>query len=49
MDRMFLKYKVEPVYMTSAPIPDYSEGRGTAGYGARDMMDLVKFLDSLNF
>jgi hypothetical protein len=38
MDRMFLKYKVEPVYMTSAPIPDYSEGRGTAGYGARDMM-----------
>ena len=30
--------RVEPVYVTSAPLPDYTENRGAAGYGARDML-----------
>ncbi|HZX31011.1 MAG TPA: hypothetical protein VFF03_06645, partial [Rhodocyclaceae bacterium] len=38
MDQMFIRHKVEPIYVTAAPIPDYSESRGGAGYGARDMM-----------
>ena len=38
MDSMFESRAVEPVYVTSAPIPDYTENRGAAGYGARDMM-----------
>lgn len=38
MDSMFEARQVEPVYVTSAPIPDYTENRGAAGYGARDML-----------
>jgi hypothetical protein len=38
MDSMFESRQVEPVYVTSAPIPDYTENRGAAGYGARDML-----------
>lgn len=38
MDRMFSANKVEPIYVTAAPIPDYSENRGGAGYAARDML-----------
>lgn len=38
MDAMFEARQVEPVYVTSAPIPDYTENRGAAGYGARDML-----------
>ncbi len=38
MDKMFIEKKVEPIYITSAPIPDYSESRGTAGYAAKDML-----------
>ena len=38
MDKMFIARKVEPVYITAAPIPDYSESRGGAGYAARDML-----------
>lgn len=38
MDAMFQARDVEPVYVTSAPIPDYTENRGAAGYGARDML-----------
>lgn len=38
MDRMFAANKVEPIYITAAPIPDYSENRGGAGYAARDML-----------
>lgn len=38
MDKMFIARKVEPIYITAAPIPDYSESRGGAGYAARDML-----------
>lgn len=38
MDRMLAANKVEPIYVTAAPIPDYSENRGGAGYAARDML-----------
>ncbi len=38
MDSMFMARRVEPVYVTSAPLPDYTENRGAAGYGARDML-----------
>jgi hypothetical protein len=38
MDSMFVARRVEPVYVTSAPLPDYTENRGAAGYGARDML-----------
>ena len=38
MDQMFLKYKVRPIRITTAQIPDYSENRGDAGFGAREML-----------
>lgn len=38
MDQMLVARKVEPIYITAAPIPDYSENRGGAGYAARDML-----------
>lgn len=38
MDQMFLKYKVRPIRITAAQIPDFSESRGDAGYGAREML-----------
>ena len=37
-DRLMLANKVQPIYVTSATLPDYSESRGTAGYGTRDML-----------
>lgn len=38
MDSLFLKYNVKAIRVTSAPIPDFSENRGDAGYGAREML-----------
>ena len=38
MDTMFAKYKVRPIRITAAQIPDFSESRGDAGYGAREML-----------
>ncbi|MGB1539701.1 MAG: hypothetical protein ACPG80_01965, partial [Rickettsiales bacterium] len=38
MDQMFLQYKVKPIRVTAAPLPDYSESRGDASYGAREML-----------
>ncbi len=38
MDQMFLKYKVRPIRITAAQIPDFSESRGDAGFGAREML-----------
>lgn len=38
MDQMFIKYKVRPIRITAAQIPDFSESRGDAGYGAREML-----------
>jgi len=38
MDAMFVARDVDPLYITAAPIPDYTENRGAAGYGARDML-----------
>jgi hypothetical protein len=38
MDQMFLKYKVRPIRVTAAQIPDFSESRGDASYGAREML-----------
>ena len=38
MDAMFIARDVDPIYITAAPIPDYTENRGAAGYGARDML-----------
>jgi hypothetical protein len=38
MDKMFVARKVEPIYITAAPIPDASENRGASGYAARDML-----------
>lgn len=38
MDKMFVARKVEPIYITAAPIPDSSENRGVSGYAARDML-----------
>ncbi len=38
MDNLFIKYKVKPIRVTAAQIPDFSESRGDAGYGAREML-----------
>lgn len=38
MDQMLLDKNVNPIYVTTAPIPDFSESRGAAGYGAREML-----------
>lgn len=38
MDRMFIDRRVEPVYVGIAPIPDFSESRGSAGYGTKEML-----------
>lgn len=38
MDSMFQRYKVRPIRITAAQIPDFSESRGDAGYGAREML-----------
>ena len=38
MDEMFIKYKVRPIRITAAQIPDFSESRGDAGFGAREML-----------
>lgn len=38
MDSMFAQYKVRPIRITAAQIPDFSESRGDAGYGAREML-----------
>ncbi|MBN1959280.1 MAG: hypothetical protein JW773_13875 [Desulfuromonadales bacterium] len=38
MDQMFIDQQVETIYVTTAPIPDFSESRGSAGYGAREML-----------
>lgn len=37
-DQLMLVNKVQPIYVTAATLPDYSEARGTAGYGTRDML-----------
>lgn len=38
MDQMMVDRKVDPIYVTATPIPDYTENRGAAGYGAREML-----------
>ena len=35
MDQMMLDREVDPIFITATPIPDYTENRGAAGYGAR--------------
>ena len=38
MDQMFIDKKVDTILVTSSGIPDYSESRGSAGYGAKEMI-----------
>ena len=38
MDQMMLEREVDPIFITATPIPDYTENRGAAGYGAREML-----------
>lgn len=38
MDQMMLDREVDPIFITATPIPDYTENRGAAGYGAREML-----------
>ena len=38
MDQMLVDRKVDPIFITATPIPDYTENRGAAGYGAREML-----------
>ena len=38
MDQMMIDREVDPIFVTATPIPDYTENRGAAGYGAREML-----------
>jgi predicted small secreted protein len=38
MDRMFKENNVSPILVTSSGLPDYSEARGSAGYGTKEML-----------
>ncbi len=38
LGRMLRKAGVDPILVTSAPLPDFSESRGAAGFGAREML-----------
>jgi len=38
MDHMFKEKKVDPILVTSSGLPDFSESRGSAGYGTKEML-----------
>lgn len=38
MDSMFVQKEVSPILITASAIPDFSESRGSAGYGAKEMI-----------